>query len=909
MRTVPSVPRSLPSVLLLCSIAVATGPVAGQAVTGPRLFSGVASAGGANGTQWRSEVVLSNVRSAPSEARLEIVPRNGTGVVASLTLPLAAGETRRLPDLYAAMDAPSGAGTLRVSGEVLAWVRTYNQGASGTFGMDVPSVTAREGWAAGTPVLFPIQTPSNAAREFRSNLLVTNLESSRTTLTLAAGGAIRTFDVEPGTFAQIDGVGGWLGAPNGASMLTVVSTGRWFGLVTSIDPVLGDPTGMRGLTGEARATTVFPGVASASGMNGTLWRSEARLFNPGLAPRTVGLEILPRGGATVAASTSLTLAPLELRSLDDVYAAVGAPSGAGTLRVTGDVRTWVRTFNRGPQATFGTDVPEVVPGVAYGSGARVSFPVHTAANVSTGFRSNLLVYNHEARSISLSVKAAGLVKSLAVPAGAFLQQDNLGAFLGLAPGTATASASANGRWSAIVTAIDPYLGDPTTVLGLLTTANPVPTGPGVAAGELVSATIGPAGGTLASPDGRLALAIPAGALSTSTLFTLQPFTNLAWGGLGSAYELTPAEVPFAVPARLTFRLTAEDTESVGLGAVGVGQQDQDGYWYWAPDATRDAAARTVSVPLSRLGPVVSASSAPAGPEPREGLATVFRYRVTPVGDLWLQPQGTTPVQEGKTQEFWVDECYPPAADDGAARRTVFRLPASGGCRPYRQAARLDPEWSVDGVRGGNGTVGTIESVGEADALYTAPGKAPSPDTVAVSAFIGNTLDLSNVTLVSHVKVVGSEYRGTFTLAVSNLAQMKFNVRGEAVLEQLASDANGVSYDLKGTVTVDPSFQWMGMSCACGESATKPIPQDAVFAVQRKPTLGQRWVMPGVSWSFVCNPGGSVVPVAVQYFVAPPGDCSAQSWVPLADENRLQGSFTSNCNPAFTVNGSWDFRRD
>src|SRR5512140_2672834 len=168
-----SVPLALRlfALTLTPTLGLTIGTVAQAATPSTRLFSGVASAGGANGTQWRTEVVLANAGSAPSGVTLQIVRRDATNVVASTTLTLGAGETRRLPDLYAAMGAPTGAGTLRVTGDALVWVRTYNQGANGTFGMDVPGVTDREGFGAGVPVLFPIQTPTNSSREVRSNLL------------------------------------------------------------------------------------------------------------------------------------------------------------------------------------------------------------------------------------------------------------------------------------------------------------------------------------------------------------------------------------------------------------------------------------------------------------------------------------------------------------------------------------------------------------------------------------------------------------------------------------------------------------------------------------------------------------------------------------------------------------------
>lgn len=51
-------------------------------------------------------------------------------------------------------------------------------------------------------------------------------------------------------------------------------------------------------------------------------------------------------------------------------------------------------------------------------------------------------------------------------------------------------------------------------------------------GDAVSATFGPAGGELASKDGRLLLFVPAGALSEPTTLTIAPAASAPPGALG-----------------------------------------------------------------------------------------------------------------------------------------------------------------------------------------------------------------------------------------------------------------------------------------------------------------------------------------------------------------------------------------
>ena len=68
------------------------------------------------------------------------------------------------------------------------------------------------------------------------------------------------------------------------------------------------------------------------------------------------------------------------------------------------------------------------------------------------------------------------------------------------------------------------------------------------------------------------------------------------------------------------------------------------------------------------------------------------------------------------------------------------------------------DWSVNGVVGGNSTIGTIK--GNRDtAIYTAPAK-PTPNTVAVSAKVNltgsqNPLVVSNITISDLSKYTGT----------------------------------------------------------------------------------------------------------------------------------------------------------
>ena len=91
-------------------------------------------------------------------------------------------------------------------------------------------------------------------------------------------------------------------------------------------------------------------------------------------------------------------------------------------------------------------------------------------------------------------------------------------------------------------------------------------------------------------------------------------------------------------------------------------------------------------------------------------------------------------------------------------------------------------WQVNGVTGGNATVGTISSTG----LYTAPAIVPNPASITVtavlqanSAFSGNA-----IVTITAVQFNNSSLKGNYVLSVSGI------------------DLNGFAFYLVGTVTAD-----------------------------------------------------------------------------------------------------------
>jgi hypothetical protein len=102
---------------------------------------------------------------------------------------------------------------------------------------------------------------------------------------------------------------------------------------------------------------------------------------------------------------------------------------------------------------------------------------------------------------------------------------------------------------------------------------------GVPQGDRIVGQIGPAGGMVASSDGRLTLTVPQGAVAESIAFSIQPVTNTSGNGIGSAYRLEPSGVNFAVPLRLTIKYSDHDLEGTVPEALALAYQDETGTWH------------------------------------------------------------------------------------------------------------------------------------------------------------------------------------------------------------------------------------------------------------------------------------------------------------------------------------------
>jgi hypothetical protein len=139
-------------------------------------------------------------------------------------------------------------------------------------------------------------------------------------------------------------------------------------------------------------------------------------------------------------------------------------------------------------------------------------------------------------------------------------------------------------------------------------------------------SIGPEGGIVVSPDRRLTLEVPAGALAYRVHLTIELAEAWPAGALGPVFEVRPSGTTFAVPATLVYRyqpidiapaVPAELRMALAVGAA------------WSPLMTTiDASAMVVTAKTSHLSTygLIRASqipdaSAPDGATPDASIAT------------------------------------------------------------------------------------------------------------------------------------------------------------------------------------------------------------------------------------------------------------------------------------------------
>jgi hypothetical protein len=115
-------------------------------------------------------------------------------------------------------------------------------------------------------------------------------------------------------------------------------------------------------------------------------------------------------------------------------------------------------------------------------------------------------------------------------------------------------------------------------------------------------------------------------LAGNVAFTIQPLTNLAPGGLGSAYQLLPDGQVFALPAQIVFHYNDDDLAGTFAEALGLGFQDGQGFWHALKSVSLDKVNKTLAGSTTHL----SIWSSLAGVQLFPGLRACLSVRRNPL---------------------------------------------------------------------------------------------------------------------------------------------------------------------------------------------------------------------------------------------------------------------------------------
>jgi hypothetical protein len=701
------------------SLAIAPSVAAQQMWTVP----GIVRAGGQNGTRFVSDLVVSNPGGSPALVVLQFVP----GSQAPVPYDLDPGASLTLTDVVKSvfgLDTAVGAVAVTSDQPLLIRGRTYNTASAGTFGVAVPVVPddriLQEGETADS---LWIQQDASPASGYRTNVAVVfpDAGGGAATVTLfdSAGNPAgqQDFSLDTPGLRQL-GVGGFATGPLPVGRARIqVTRGRATGYAVVNDNVTGDGSlfPFESLPGGIQ-DVVVNGVARAGGALGTFWRTDARVYNKTGGSAVVRVAFHAAGDANPSPVTgSLTVAAGQVVDVPDVLASLlGLPVGSsGALRFQSDapVAVLCRTSNLDPSGqrpgTFGAQ-QRAVPLLSYLTSADAGVLV-SGVRQGSAFRTNVGFSagpDGAVGTLTLKDPSGRTIASAPISLGSFgWSQPGAGS---LFPGVSIPDGSqivlklASGSIDVFDSSIDNGSGDP-----VVTPAAAIP------ASIPSTATIGPAGGSVRSSDGKSTLKIPAGALGAPVSVSLDVLPGVSGpDGNGAAYTLTPGDLTVSRDALLVQEYGREDVQGSSVDYLGLALQSGS-QWLGLTGGSLDTTRGTLTVPLRLAGGAV------AGLRVRKTLAGPAPIVLSRFKGILVDP-GLVVAVEGSGTVIKLTALY---AGEGSAR--VKRGAPTVITRQERSA-----HWAVDGV--------DLEVFG-AKLSYTVPACAPPAKQVRITAdWVGDT---------------------------------------------------------------------------------------------------------------------------------------------------------------------------
>jgi hypothetical protein len=361
---------------------------------------------------------------------------------------------------------------------------------------------------------------------------------------------------------------------------------------------------------------------------------------------------------------------------------------------------------------------------------------------------------------------------------------------------------------------------------------PKPSPVGAIVGDPISATIGPAGGSITSADKRITVTIPAGALAADTAIGVQPIENTDAAGFGMAYRLTPDGQKFTKPVTVAFAYTKGDLDSTYAESMRIAFQDKAGRWE-VQKTKVDKASKTLAITSTHFTDFSALGGIQLSPSSK-------RLKLNRSLDLKL-----VDCTLGFGQKVYVlfacDDAYEGAGVSGLALDT----------------------WAVNGAPGGTDGIGLVKG-GAFGATYKAPKKKPSTGShVTVSVKVNpdkgsNFLISSDITLLSGYYLDGhySETHSGLVCAGGFSAQVSDSFTADIVAD--ASDDGFAVLDL---VDANTAFAPVVVPfVGTGNVTTPPEMFDSTAGVVQTKSGSDMLtvILTGTTTIGVCSYGGQII---------------------------------------------------
>ena len=241
---------------------------------------------------------------------------------------------------------------------------------------------------------------------------------------------------------------------------------------------------------------------------------------------------------------------------------------------------------------------------------------------------------------------------------------------------------------------------------------------GTPKGSPLTKTIGADGGSISSADGRITLTIPPHAVSNTTNFSIQPFTNTAPGGAGDAYQLEPSGANFSSKLKLSFKFSDADIAGTTPNNLAVVYEDNAaGAWHTIRKRDIDKQNKTCTVSIEHFSYYSLAKlDLPRVPKPS-------------LSQLHIEPAVQT-IRPGQSTYVEVVGCE---QNEGLGKKISRFFLGDDAPRCEAGGGYVTLDWTTD--------LGNIEN-GNRKVKYTAPSKA-NPGDVAVVSLVWHSGDDSD----------------------------------------------------------------------------------------------------------------------------------------------------------------------